>query len=139
MIHRNKRQGDMHEGKWNGLGGKIEGKETPEQCVVREVFEESNLKIKDPKLKGIIYFPNNVDKGVGYWVVFVFTASEFEGQLKKEHEEGDLEWVDSDKILDLNLWDGDHVFLPLLFKDKFFTARIDYKDKKLVDHEVKLY
>lgn len=138
MLKRIKKKNDMHEGKWNGLGGKMEGKETPEECVAREVFEESGLKIKNPKLKGILYFPNNVDKTADYWIVFVFTANDFEGKLN-ESEEGLLEWVDSDKILDLKLWEGDRIFIPLLFKDDFFTAKLDYKDGKLVRHEVRLY
>jgi 8-oxo-dGTP diphosphatase len=78
MVHRNKKPNDIHEGKWNGLGGKFEEGESPEECVIREVLEESGLTIRSPKLHGMLMFPKF--KG-NDWYVFVFTATEFSGDL----------------------------------------------------------
>jgi ADP-ribose pyrophosphatase YjhB (NUDIX family) len=85
MMHRNKRPDDVHLGKYNGLGGKFEPGESPEECVVREVFEESNLRIK-PRLRGVMTFPQFA-KGHD-WYCFLYTASEFEGDLKDDCPEG---------------------------------------------------
>jgi len=136
MIHRTKRENDMHKGKWNGLGGKFEPGETPEECITREVFEESGLRIHAPQMKGFITFPgfaNDED-----WYAFVFTADQFEGELI-ENEEGFLEWIDNDKIMDLTLWEGDRFFIPWLDQPGFFSAKFVYKDGKLVEHEVVFY
>src|ERR1044071_3523911 len=86
MVHRNKKVNDIHQGKWNGLGGKFEAGETPEEGVIREIFEESGLSIQSPKLCGLLMFPNF--KG-NDWYVFVFTATEFTGELIVSPE-GDL-------------------------------------------------
>ena len=79
MVHRNKKVNDIHEGKWNGLGGKFEAGETPEECVRREVLEESGLEIQNPRLHGLLVFTNF--KG-NDWYVFVYTATEFRGELR---------------------------------------------------------
>ena len=78
MLHRNKKPNDMHEGKWNGLGGEFEPGESPEECITREVREEAGLDIRNPQLHGLLMFPDF--KGDD-WYVFAFTASEFEGEL----------------------------------------------------------
>ena len=98
LEHRNKKANDIHEGKWNGPGGKFEAGETPEECVVREVIEESGLSIEHPKLCGLSMFPKF--KG-NDWYVFVFSANEFRGELI-DSPEGKLEWIPDNKILDLN-------------------------------------
>lgn len=136
MIHRTKRENDMHKGKWNGLGGKFEPGESPEDCIIREVYEESGLRIKSPAMKGFITFPgfaNDED-----WYAFVFVAEQFEGELI-ENEEGFLEWIDNDKIMDLPLWEGDRIFLPWLNQPDFFSAKFVYKDGRLVSHDVIFY
>jgi 8-oxo-dGTP diphosphatase len=133
MIHRVKREGDMHAGKWNGLGGKIIPGETPEECVVREVYEESGLKLKKPLLRGVLTFPgfaNDED-----WYAFVFLATEFEGDLV-ESEEGYLQWVPNEEILDLELWDGDQIFIPWLDRPEFFSGKFMYQNGSLVEHQV---
>ena len=135
MVHRNKKANDIHEGKWNGLGGKFEAGETPEECVVREVYEESGLSIRDPRLCGLLMFPNF--KG-NDWYVFVFTAHEFSGALT-DSPEGGLEWIRDDNILDLNLWESDHIFMPWIRKGKFFSAKFIYEGEKLKGHEVVFY
>lgn len=132
MVYRNKKVNDIHEGKWNGLGGKFEPGETPEECVVREVLEESGLSIQDPKLCGLLMFPKF--KG-NDWYVFVFTATQSSGELI-DSPEGQLEWIPDEKILDLNLWESDHLFMPWIQDGKFFSAKFMYEEDKLKGHEV---
>jgi 8-oxo-dGTP diphosphatase len=132
MLYRNKKANDIHEGKWNGLGGKFEDGETPEECVRREVKEESVLVIQDPRLHGLIMFPNF--KG-NDWYVFVFTATEFSGELI-DSPEGKLEWISDEKILGLNLWESDHIFFPWIQKEEFFSAKFVYEGNKMHRYEV---
>ena len=136
MLHRVKKKDDVHEGKYNGLGGKLLTGETPEECVVREVEEESGLKIRNPRLRGVMMFPAFKDNED--WLVFLFTVNKFAGTLI-ESSEGHLEWVEDGKLLDLNLWEGDKFFLQWLKVDKFFSAKFVYKNKRLVDHRVTFY
>jgi 8-oxo-dGTP diphosphatase len=133
MVHRNKKANDIHEGKWNGLGGKFEAGETPEMCVKREVREEAGLFIHNPRYHGLLVFTNF--KG-NDWYVFVFTANEFDGELSESSPEGKLEWVDDDKLTSLNLWESDHIFLPWIEAGKFFSARFDYAGDVMGDYEV---
>ena len=136
MLHRVKKENDYHEGKWNGLGGKLEETETPEECVIREVREESGLTISSPRMHGFITFP--VFDGKDDWYVFIFTADKFEGELI-DSSEGVLEWIPDDKITGLNLWDGDAVFMKWLDNDKFFSAKFIYENGKYIDHQVFFY
>ncbi len=136
MLHRVKKKDDMHQGKWNGLGGKFEPGESPEECVIREVREECGLTLRNPILKGIMTFPQ-FSKGEDWWA-FIFIAREFEGSLK-ESSEGDLKWIDNDKLFDLDLWDGDKIFIEWLKKKGFFSAKFIYKDGKLTKHSVVFY
>jgi len=136
MIHRVKKENDYHEGKWNGLGGKFSAGESPEECAIREVFEESGLTIKEPKMHGFISFPNF--DGIHDWYVFIFTAVNFDGQLIDSNE-GVLEWIPNDKLTSLNLWDGDKIFIGWLFQEKFFSAKFKYENGKFIDYEVFFY
>ncbi|HNK64224.1 MAG TPA: 8-oxo-dGTP diphosphatase [Anaerolineales bacterium] len=136
MIHRNKRPNDIHKGKWNGLGGKFEAGESPEDCVIREVHEESGLSIRNPKLHGLLTFTNF--KG-NDWYVFVFTAREFEGRLLLDVPEGQLEWVRDEDLLTLPLWDSDSVFLPWLLQDRFFSGKFKYDGDRFIEHQVSFY
>lgn len=136
MIHRIKKENDMHLGKWNGLGGKLETGETPEECAVREIREESGLLVRNPKLKGFLTFPgfaNDED-----WYAFVFVVDDFEGELV-ESPEGILRWIDDDDLLQLNLWEGDLIFLPWLDQAGFFSGKFVYIDGRLVSHEVVIH
>jgi 8-oxo-dGTP diphosphatase len=135
MVHRNKKTNDIHEGKWNGLGGKFEAGETPEECVTREVLEESGLLIRDPRLCGLLMFPRF--KG-NDWYVFVFTATDFQGELI-DSPEGRLEWIPDERVLDLNLWASDHIFMRWIQKGKFFSASFKYEGDAMLGHNVVFY
>jgi len=104
-------------------------------CVQREVREESGLVIHQPRLHGLLVFTNF--KGQD-WYVFVFTASDFEGELI-ESPEGHLAWIPDDGITRLPLWPSDAIFLPWLKQNEFFSARFDYADEKLLGDEVFFY
>ena len=136
MLHRNKKEGDVHRGKWNGLGGKLDAGESPDECVVREVREESGLNILDARLRGVLTFP--AFKDGEDWIVFVYTAARFEGKIG-ECPEGTLEWVADAKISELPLWEGDRVFLPWLEAERFFSAKFVYRDGRLAGHDVSFY
>ena len=133
MVHRNKKLNDIHEGKWNGLGGKFEAGETPEECVMREVEEEAGLLIQNPLLHGLLMFPNF--KG-NDWYVFVFTAHKFDGELLESSPEGKLAWIDDDQLTKLNLWESDHIFLPWIAAEKFFSAKFEYAGDVMQDYKV---
>jgi len=136
MVHRVKKPNDMHEGKWNGLGGKLDPGETPEECARREIREECGLEVEQLTWKGLLTFPlfaNDED-----WYAFVFVAQAQEGELI-ESPEGDLRWIDDDKITDLPLWEGDPIFLPWLDRPGFFSAKFNYVNGKFVDYSVNFY
>ena len=130
MLHRTKKSIDPNGGKWIGVGGKLEQDESPDECIIREVYEETGLHIQ-PQLRGILTFilPKWENE-----LTFVYTSNNFEGTLK-ECNEGQLHWIDKDKVLDLNLWEGDKHFLPkLLETNDFFTMQLVYdKDDQLLE------
>ena len=136
MLHRIKKENDYHQGKWNGLGGKLNQGESPEECAIREIKEESGLIVKNPLLKGFITFPNF--DGVDDWYVFVFTFDEFEGRLI-DSPEGRLEWISNNNLTSLNLWEGDKIFLEWVFGKKLFSAKFNYENGNFVDYTVNFY
>ncbi len=136
MLYRNKKENDYHEGKWNGIGGKFELSETPEECAIREIKEETGLDVKDPELKGMITFP--LFDGKDDWYVFLFIVKNFSGELI-DSPEGKLEWIPDEKITELNLWDGDKIFLEWLKQEKFFSAKFNYEGKNFKDYTVNFY
>jgi 8-oxo-dGTP diphosphatase len=133
MMHRVKKKNDVHQDKWNGLGGKLNPGESPEECVTREIEEESGFHIKNPLLKGVLTFPE-FSSGED-WYVFVFLATDFTGNMI-DSAEGNLEWIDNDQLLNLNLWEGDHHFIKLLDKDVFFSGKFKYRNGKLIEHNI---
>jgi 8-oxo-dGTP diphosphatase len=135
MLHRTKRPDDIHAGKWNGLGGKFQPGESPEECVLRELCEESGLTISHPHLCGLLMFP--AFKGDD-WYVFVFTATEFSGELK-ENDEGYLQWIPDADLETLPLWPSDHIFLPWIKEGKFFSAKFLYDGDEMKDYTVTFY
>ena len=136
MLHRNKKPNDVHEGKWIGVGGKLERGETPQECAAREILEETGLKAK-PVLKGVITFPEFTPDWD--WYTYVFKVTEFEGELI-DCNEGTLEWVPYDEVLSKPTWEGDHTFVEWLLEDKpFFSAKFVYDGDKLLDTQVDFY
>ncbi len=136
MIFRNKKTNDIHQGKWNGLGGKLQMGETPEECVRREVKEESGFEIEELHYKGFIVFPAFDD--IEDWYVFVFTAENFKGQMI-DSDEGELAWIDDEEIDSLPLWEGDYIFMKWLNKPQFFSAKFNYTNQRLIDYQVVFY
>ncbi len=139
MLNRNKKKNDVNEGKWIGVGGHFEEGESPEDCLRREVMEETGLTLKSQKFRGIVTFIyNSADKNVTEYM-HLFTSDDFEGELIK-CDEGELEWIDIDKILDLPLWEGDKIFLKLLRdEDTFFNLKLVYEDDILVHQDLNMY
>lgn len=130
MLHRIKKSIDPNGGKWIGVGGKLEQNESPDECIIREVYEETGLHIQ-PQLRGILTFilPKWENE-----LTFLYTSNHFEGTIK-ECNEGQLHWIDKDKVIDLNLWEGDKHFLPkLLETNDFFTMKLVYdKEDQLLE------
>lgn len=129
MLYRNKKENDLNEGKWIGVGGKFEENETPEECLVREVREETGLALISYEFRGIITFVSDI------WeteYMFLFTADDFTGKLK-ECNEGELAWIDKCRILELPTWEGDHYFLEkLLNNEKDIMIKLEYCGDKLI-------
>jgi len=135
MLHRVKRVNDIHAGKWNGLGGKFEPGESPEQCVIREVREESGLLIQRPRYHGLLVFSDFKDDD---WYVWVFTTTEFSGALS-DSSEGRLQWIPDAELTSLPLWPSDHIFLPWLKKEQVFSARFQYHGEAMLGYDVAFY
>jgi len=135
MVHRIKKAGDIHLGKWNGLGGKLEAGESPEQCVLREVREESGLEIRRPRYRGLLIFTGFKEDD---WYVWVFTATDFQGELI-DSPEGDLKWIPDDELTSLPLWESDLIFFPWLERDGVFSAKFEYAGDKMQGHAVTFY
>ena len=129
MLHRTKKQNDENHDKWIGVGGKFEYGESPEECVRREVKEETGYTLTSWKYRGVITFVLG-ESTVEY--MSLFTADQYEG-TQIECNEGVLEWVEKDKVPDLNLWEGDRIFLRLLEEQNdFFSLKLVYNaDDKL--------
>lgn len=136
MLLRNKKQKDVNEGKWIGVGGRMEPGESPEDCICREVLEETGLTITEYRLRGVLTFSS---EGWEDEYIFVFTSDKYTGDLK-ECDEGELRWIDKTEIMNLNLWEGDRIFLKnLLNDDPFFSMRLSYKGDHLTDHVEHFY
>ncbi len=139
-MHRNKKENDVHEGKWISVGGKLEAGESPEECAVREIFEETHLKVKQMDFKGVITFPNFTP---GHdWYTYVFKVTAFEGELISDDEshEGTLEWVPYSKVLEKPTWEGDYQMFKWILEDvPFFSAKFTYQENRLIDQKVTFY
>ena len=130
MLHRVKKEQDINKDKWIGIGGHFEGKESPEDCLLREVKEETGLTLKSYAFRGIITFVTDCYETE---YMCLYTADSFEGELT-ECAEGNLEWVPKGKLRELNLWEGDYIFLELLESRKeFFSLKLCYEKDKLVE------
>lgn len=136
MLHRVKKVNDENHDKWIGVGGKFEAGESPEDCLLREVKEETGLALTDYRYRGLVTFVSD-EWGTEY--MHLFTVTGFEGEMKT-CDEGELVWVPKTDIEKLNIWEGDKIFFRLLVKsDKFFSLKLTYRGDTLVGSEVHEY
>ncbi len=141
MLHRNiggdKGARDIHKGKWNGLGGKFELDESPLEAARREFLEEAGIDLPDSAFNvlGVLQFPNFNPKRCEDWIVYVFEADVSSGStesgLFKSSPEGDLHWIEEEKICDLPLWEGDREFIPWVLERRSFVGSYWYKEGAL--------
>ena len=130
MLHRTMKENDLNHDKWIGIGGKFEDKESPEDCVLRETLEETGLTLTSYQYRGIVTFVS--DKWETEYM-HLFTANGFEGELI-ECDEGELEWIRKDKLLNLTLWEGDKIFLRLIDTPcPFFSLKLVYRGEELTE------
>ena len=130
MLHRVSKKNDVNHDKWIGVGGKFEPGETPEECLLREVKEETGLTLLQYSFRGILTFICDQQEPE---YIFLFTSSSFTGGMR-ECEEGVLEWVDKNKIKDLELWEGDKEMFRLLDERKsFFSLKLRYEGDRLLE------
>lgn len=130
MLHRVSKEHDLNKDKWIGVGGHFEEGESPEECLLREVKEETGLTLLNTCFRGIVTFVSD-EWGTEY--MCLFTADQYEGKLQN-CDEGKLEWVAKEKVCDLNIWEGDKIFLKLLVEDvPFFSLKLRYEGDTLVE------
>ena len=130
MLHRTKKEKDMNRDKWLGIGGKLEENESPDACLLREALEETGLTLTSYQCRGVVTFLS--DRWEGEYM-YLFTADGFEGTLK-ECDEGDLQWISRDFLDALPKWEGDQIFLDLLWQDApFFLLTLQYAGEVLVE------
>lgn len=130
MLHRVSKKNDVNKDKWIGVGGHFEEGESPEECLLREVREETGLTLTSWRFRGIVTF---TQEGYGTEYMCLYTADGFKGEIR-ECEEGVLEWIKKDELLKLNLWKGDLIFLKLLKDDMpFFSLKLSYRGDELTD------
>lgn len=128
MLHRVSKKNDINKDKWIGVGGHFEEGESPEECLLREVKEETGLDLKSYKFRGIITF---IQKDYPTEYMCLYTADRYEGNIT-ECDEGKLEWVSKDKLFELNLWEGDKIFLKLIRDNEpFFSLKLRYVGDEL--------
>lgn len=129
LLHRVKKENDLNKDKWIGVGGKFEDKESPEECLLREVREETGLTLTDYRYRGVVTFVSDI------WeteYMHLFTGHGFTGQLEA-CDEGVLEWVDDDQVAALPTWEGDRIFLQLLEQGApFFSLKLEYAGDTLL-------
>jgi 8-oxo-dGTP diphosphatase len=129
MIHRSSLKNDGSQGKWMGIGGHFEEGESPYDCVIREAREESGLNLVSPQYRAVVTFDSDKYESEQ---MHLFTANDFTGTIS-ECNEGDLHWVEKEKLSCLNMWSGDMIFLKLLETEKsFFSLKLSYEGEKLV-------
>lgn len=133
MMHRIKKENDINKDKWIGIGGHFEKDETPEECLLREVKEETGLTLTEYKLRGVITFIS--DKWQTEYM-FLYTASGYEGFIG-ECSEGKLEWIDKNAVYSLPIWEGDKIFFKLLEDNScFFQLKLRYEGEKLAEYKI---
>ena len=130
MLHRVKKKNDVNKDKWIGIGGKFEDQESPDECLLREAMEETGLRLTSWRCRGVVTFLSDTWEGE---YMYLFTADGFEGELKV-CDEGDLQWVPRAFLDELPKWEGDKIFLELLWKDaSFFLLKLRYEGETLAE------
>lgn len=133
MLHRVKKENDINKDKWIGIGGHFENAESPEECLLREVKEETGLTLNSYRFRGLVTFVTL--QGVAEYMC-LFTSNDFSGELTT-CDEGELEWVKKERFTELNLWKGDYIFLRLLEeREEFFSLKLVYDGDKLIEAEL---
>ncbi len=131
MLHRTKKENDLNKDKWIGIGGKFEANESPDECLLREVYEETGLTLNTWKCHGIITFLTDGEFEGEF--MYLFSSDDFSGTLK-DCDEGDLQWVSRDFLDNLPKWEGDKIFLELMWQDApFFLLKLRYSGDRLVE------
>lgn len=128
MLHRISKKNDVNKDKWIGVGGHFEGDESPEDCLLREVREETGLTLTSWRFRGLVTF---IAEGWETEYMCLYTADKYEGEMIPCNE-GTLEWVKKEDVLSLNLWEGDKIFFKLLNEDApFFSLKLAYQGDRL--------
>ena len=134
MLHRISKSNDVNKDKWIGVGGRFEDGETPEECLLREVKEETGLTLHSFRLRGILTF---IAEGWDNEYIFLYTSDDFSGELI-DCDEGVLEWVAKKELASLNLWEGDLIFHKLIEDNEpLFSLKLEYQGNKLVNHSMR--
>ena len=128
-LHRIKKENDLNEGKWIGIGGKFQDKESPEDCLLREVYEETGLTLTRYRYRGLVTFIS--DKWPTEYM-HLFTADKFNGE-PHECDEGELCWIKKNELFEKTIWQGDKIFLKLLQDETpFFSLKLSYQGDILI-------
>ena len=136
MLHRTSKKKDGNKDKWIGVGGHFEKGESPEECLLREVKEETGLELTSYQFRGIVTFIS--DEWPDEYMC-LYTADRYTGDIGN-CDEGELVWVEKGKIMDLNIWEGDKIFLKLLTENQpFFSLKLEYKGDKLANTVLNKY
>ena len=129
MLHRVKKVNDMNHDKWIGVGGKFEEGESPEDCILRETFEETGLRLTAYRYRGLVTF---VSDQYPTEYMHLFTATGWTGRIREDCDEGVLGWIHRDRLAALPQWEGDRIFLELLQQDApFFHLVLEYRGEEL--------
>lgn len=133
MLHRISKSGDINKDKWIGVGGHFEDGESPEECLLREVKEETGFELTEYKFCGIVTFSSNICE-TEYMMLYTGKIAPEDADELPECDEGILRWVEKDNVLSLNLWEGDKIFLKLLSENReFFSLKLVYVNDRLTE------
>lgn len=140
MLHRTKKEKDFNKDKYVAPGGRFEKDESPEECVMREISEECDLTLIEPRFAGIVTLTDEIhnESFNDGWYLFIFEADRFKGDVK-ECNEGDLEWIANEKLDSLPVWEGDHDIMRWVQDGRFFSAKQRYRGHELLESTVIFY